>query len=301
MAECIHGLELGLCDLCFPKARPETTARRPTTSRGGSTVRSAGAARGSVGAASGSVGAASGSAGAAGSSASRTTPRGPGQSPGASSRSTVGARGGASSAISSFATIDVGAQRIYHVTHLRNLASIAAAGALTADAHPEVDVSSSLTRELRRSAELPGGLSAADSVAFYLSPDATLWRDIRSGARGAHWSDAARRSSATDFIVLVATVGALTSPVLADADAAQSLTRFAVEIADQQRMLRRLHSDGDAVLDAEVLAPGSVLLDVITLVGVANTRARDEVKAIFASSPSTPKVAMYPPWFAADA
>jgi hypothetical protein len=202
--------------------------------------------------------------------------------------------------VTSFATIDVGAQRLYHVTHLRNLRSIVDSGSLRSDGRPEVDVSSVITRELRRSVPVSEGMSVADGVPFYLSPDATLWRDLRSGAGGPRWSDAARRSTPTEFVVLVTTVGALSAPVLADADAAHSLTRFARDPADQVRMLRRLHSDEAAILSAEVLAPAPVALEAITLVGVANTRARDEVRAVFADTALNPKVAMHPPWFAPE-
>ena len=43
-------------------------------------------------------------------------------------------------------------ERAYHVTHVGNFAAIAASGALRADISPEWDLSSALTRDLRRSA-----------------------------------------------------------------------------------------------------------------------------------------------------
>lgn len=266
MAECIHGLDAGLCDTCYPKARPEPApAPRQRAAAKSRTLTADGTAR----------------SGGIRTSPTRSTP----------SRSSA-------TPVTGLTTIDVAAQRVYHVTHLRNLPAIVDAGALLADARPEVDLSSGITRELRRSAEVADGVSVADSVPFYLSPDARLWQDVRSGAAGAHWSDAARRSVPTEFVVLVTTVGALDSPVVTDGDAAGSTTRFARETLDQQRLLRRLHSDHEALLSAEVLVPIRVPLDTVTLVGVANTRARDEVRGLVSGVPGSPKIAMYPPWFA---
>ncbi|MFW8746028.1 DarT ssDNA thymidine ADP-ribosyltransferase family protein, partial [Mesorhizobium japonicum] len=98
----------------------------------------------------------------------------------------------------------LGSQRIYHVTHVRNLEMIVIDGAIRADAEPEVDISSPLAREMRRSAPLPSGGTVADRVPFFLSPDAERWREVRDGAAGSHWSDAARSAAPTEFVVLVA-------------------------------------------------------------------------------------------------
>jgi hypothetical protein len=38
--------------------------------------------------------------------------------------------------------------------------------------------------------------------------------------------------------------------------------------------------------------------DAITLIGVANNKARDAVKDVLDSSVYTPRVAVFPPWFA---
>ncbi len=137
MAECIHGLEIPLCDACYPKAQPE----KPKAVR-----------------------------------ASRATPA-------------AAAPARVAPVRSSRTSINAGAQRIYHVTHIRNLDVIAAAGALVSGATPTVDVSSTLTRELRKSAPVAAATSAvadsasvADYVPFYLAPDAVLWDDLRAGA-----------------------------------------------------------------------------------------------------------------------
>jgi hypothetical protein len=68
-------------------------------------------------------------------------------------------------------------------------------------------------------------------------------------------------------------------------------------------MLRRLRSDedSDAILAAEYLVPESLPFELVTLVGVAHDKARSEAKGILQSSAFSPKVAVYPPWFAKPA
>ncbi|MBX3099732.1 MAG: DUF4433 domain-containing protein [Salinibacterium sp.] len=188
--------------------------------------------------------------------------------------------------------MDPAQQRVYHVTHIRNLELVLESGLLSASATPTVDVSSPLTRELRYTAEVVPTRSVANHVPFYLTPTATLWTDLLSGAHDeTRWSAAARAAASVDFVVLVTTVAALgPDAVVADGDAAASLTRFATgdEIA---RALTRLH-DSDRWEGAEVLAFDSVPFDAIQLIGVANDRVRDRVRALTGT-----KVAVYPPWF----
>ncbi len=187
-------------------------------------------------------------------------------------------------------SISTAQQRVYHVTHISNLRSIIDSG-LTADAEPAVDVSSELTRELRRTAEVGVGKPVADLVPFYLAPDATRWVQLREGATDPAWSHAARTATPTDFVFLVSTLAALgDEAVLSDGDAAGTLTRFAV--GDQlSRMLVRLY-DSDGRADAEALAKGPVPWERIQLIGVANERVRDRVRAL-----TSTRVAVYPPWF----
>jgi hypothetical protein len=192
-------------------------------------------------------------------------------------------------------SIDPARQRVYHVTHIRNLESILDAGAVGAGVTPTVDVSTDLTRELRLTAEVGADRSVADYVPFYLAPTATLWDDLRRGAEDeTRWSAAARAAASVDFVVLVTTVSALGSDaVIADGDAAASLTRFATGDGIVAA-LTRLH-DSETVDAAEVLALQSVPFDAIQLIGVANDRVRDRVRDL------TPtKVAVYPPWFQAE-
>lgn len=194
--------------------------------------------------------------------------------------------------------VDVTAQRIYHVTHIRNLAAILSSGELSAGATPAVDVSSDVTRELRRTAEVSHGVSVADHVPFYLSPDASPWQELREGAAGVHWSAAARAASASDFVILVAALGGVSDEtVLADGDAARSLTRFAVGRDALTRMMHRVLADEQSIFDAEALVPDRVPFDAIAVIGVANTRVRDQVREALAASPFSPKVAVHPPWF----
>ena len=238
MSECIHGLEIPLCDICYPKAQPEKPApvRRtasPRTSR------------------------------VAGVNTSRKS-------------------------------IDPAQQRVYHVTHIRNLEEILESGEIRADATPVVDLSTDLTRELRQTAEVTPERSVAGYVPFFLAPTATVWDDLRRGAADeTRWSAAARSSAPFDFVVLVSTVARLGEGVIiTDGDAAGSLTRF-WSGDDVTPALTALH-DSESLDAAEVLAPGTVLYEAVQLIGVANDRVRDRVREL---STGGTKVAVYPPWF----
>jgi hypothetical protein len=263
LAECIHGFEEGLCDICFPRQAPEpvrratATARRPAASR-------------------------SGGSGAT----TRVQP----------------------ARTSSRPTMLLNTQRVYHVTHLRNLEAIVIDEAIRADASPEVDVSSATTRELRRSTELATGGSVADRVPFQLSPNAERWNELRTGAKGVHWSDAARAANPLEFVILVTSAGAVGPDVIfANGDAAAPATRFAVG-DDGTALLRATYALDPELLDAELLAAAPVPFSAITLVGVANEPVRDQVRELLAdagvghdsngrSGGAAPKVAVYPPWF----
>jgi len=249
--ECIHGLDEGLCDTCYPKKAPDPL---PPTPRG--------------------------------------TPR---RTPGMRARTLTGV---VDKPVVVPARVDVTTQRIYHVTHIRNLAAILETGALISGAEPEVDVSSDVTRELRRTAEISQGDSVADYVPFYLSPDASAWRELRQGATGVHWSAAARSTAASDYVFLVAALGGVADEtVLADGDAARSLTRFAVGRDALARMMHRVLADEQSIFDAEALVPGRVPFESISVIGVANTRVRDQVREELAATTFSPKVAVHPPWF----
>lgn len=249
MAECIHGLDEGLCDVCYPR----TVA--PTLTAG----------------------------------------------PRASARPTAGRPGrtGTAPRVATAPPVVLSAQRIYHVTHIRNLEMIVIDGALRADATPEVDVSSPLAREMRRSAPLAAGGVVADRVPFYLGPEADRWREVRDGAAGTHWSDAARAARPTDFVILVADAGAAGEDVvLADGDAAAPATRFAHGMEAGTRQLRRMRSGDAGYATAELLVPAPFAFDGIALIGVPHEPMRDRVRAILRDAGGhAPKVAVYPPWF----
>jgi hypothetical protein len=251
MAECIHGFDEGLCDICFPKAAPV----RPVASR-------------------------------VSSRATGTTAR---REPRASAAPRV--------RTPAPALLD---QRVYHVTHVSNLASILADGALVAPAlaSPSVDVSSALTRELRQTAEVTGGGSVAEYVPFYLAPDADGWVELREGAEQPRWSAAARAAVPTDFVLLVSTVRALGEVSLADGDAAGTYTRFASGEA-VLGMLDRLHGSS-TLAGAEALVRESVPLDAVQLVGVASDPVRDRVRGLLHDAGRSTKVVVYPPWFVGE-
>ncbi|MEP6481908.1 MAG: DUF4433 domain-containing protein [Rhodoglobus sp.] len=241
MAECIHGLEVPLCDVCYPKTLPE----KPRAARSTPSTRTP---------------------------AASTTSR---------------------------KSVNAAEQRVYHVTHVRNLASILTDGLRSADAAPEVDVSSGLTRELRMSAEVAPQASVAEYVPFYLAPDAVLWEDLRAGGRDeTRWSAAARKATPADFVFLVSTIGRLgDGVVVADGDAAATFTRFFAGDGIQ-RAVERLHANEDARRTAEALVHGSVPFAAVQLIGVANDPVRERVREMVAATFGTAtKVAVYPPWF----
>jgi hypothetical protein len=190
---------------------------------------------------------------------------------------------------------------VHHVTHVRTLESIALDGELRADAEPDVDVSSATTRELRATATVPDGRSVASFVAFSIAQDSTRWQELREGAVGSHWSDAARAAKASEFVILAVPVDALGGDVVfADGDAGAVATRFATGVEAGTQALRRLHAIDPEFRDAELLAAGPVPLEAVAVVTVANDRVRDEVRAIFTNAGRpAPRIAVYPPAFAA--
>lgn len=192
------------------------------------------------------------------------------------------------------APYSLAAQRLFHVTHLRNLEQIISDGELRPDAVPTVDVSSATTRELRAGADLADGSTVAQHVAFYVSPAAERWVELREGAVGPHWSDEARAAKPTDFVLLAVAASTLGERIVsADADAAAPATRFAVGTADTTALLRRQPD----LLAVEILSPDPIAFADVAMVGVANDRIRDQVRELLRGSGFAPKVSVYPPWF----
>jgi ssDNA thymidine ADP-ribosyltransferase, DarT len=218
--------------------------------------------------------------------------------------------------------LNVGEQRIYHVTHVSNLEGILSTGALLADAsdawltRPALDISSPENREARRRTPVAGDASppVADYVPFFLSPAATVWDIIRAGTPDPRLSPVTRDIPAAEFVILVSTIrqvsgihsgdSTLAQPpiVVADGDAALPLTRFSATTDTHERMLRRilLGDDDTAAQRAEFLVRNAVPLEAISLIGVAHNTARDSVREILSSSDFTPRVAVHPPCFAAQ-
>ncbi|MBK4346909.1 DarT ssDNA thymidine ADP-ribosyltransferase family protein [Lacisediminihabitans changchengi] len=247
--ECIHGLEAGLCDLCYPKAKPEVAPVATTT---------------------------------------RTTTRR--RTPAVPRTAGVG-------------TPDhkVGEQRLYHVTHISNLAGIIEAGSIVAPATPALDASSPENRDARRNITLEGA-TVADYVPFFLSPNSTIWSQIRAGADDPRLSREVRDLPPAEFVILVSTVKvatALESAIsVSDGDPSSIYTRFGTTPETNDRTLRKLRADDALLLEGELLIRDAFPFDQIALIGVANDRARDAVREILQTAMHEPKVAVYPPWFA---
>ncbi len=287
--ECIHGLEGGHCALCFPKAAPEIVAAVPAPRASRAKASRAPSLRSSP--------------------SPRTVTLG-GPKPAVATRVA-----GTAKAVAD----NVGEQRIYHVTHSRNLAGILESGALLADTseawtvRPVVDISSAPNRDARRSALVSGDGSAsvAGYVPFFLSPNARLWDGLLTGTADPRLSVDAHTAEIFDFVILVSTVKKLrdaqaaaedaadAAVAVTDGDAAGALTRIGATPEASDSLLRRLRADAesDVILRAELLVAETFPFDLVTLVGVANDKVRDEVRGILAASAHKPKVAVYPPWF----
>jgi hypothetical protein len=266
--ECIHGLELARCDVCSPKLVQAPTVVAPARTRLVKTSLT-------------------------------TTPR-------VSPRRT--------SAADSRPAVDIGEQRIYHVTHVSNLEGILARRKILAagngawNGEPPMDISSGGNRAARRDMAVAGaGTPAiADYVPFFLSPNSTVWEGVRAGTPDGRIFDAALTVAPADFVILVSTVksamglydGAF-NVVVTDGDAVGPLTRFGSSADTFERMLRRLVADkeSDVTLGAEFLVREAFPVELVTLIGVANDRARGAVRTALEGSSHQPRVALYPPWF----
>ena len=203
--------------------------------------------------------------------------------------------------------------RIYHVTHLDNLARILGSGALLADAaepgaQPEVDIAAPAAREFRRSAELVGtGGVVADYVPFLLTTDAHVWDAVRTATPDPRLDPAAVERPAADYVIFVSSVGialgartdVLGEVVLSDADAAVAGARTATEWPEIERMLRGIARDDDAasIASAEFLVREALPIERVSLIAVSNERVRDRVREALKAVGLRTRVAVYPPWF----
>lgn len=193
----------------------------------------------------------------------------------------------------------IGPRRIYHVTHLNNLESILTEGAITAGAKPNFDLLAPDARVERDGIEVFPGTQLTEFVPFSLSPNATWWNDVRSGAHYSSWSAEARSVPATQYVILVGTVASVGDEVVvSDSDVSGSDPHFGVgPVAGASLLQRTLFADPD-LLEPEVLAPRSYSIDDVVLLAVPNEPVRDKVKAMLkAAGGHAPKLAVYPPWF----
>jgi hypothetical protein len=264
VAECIHGFDDGMCDICFPRmavAPPTTVAASATSTARARAPRS-------------------------------TAPRPSG------SRSKAPRRAaGASSAPSG---PPFSSRRLYHWTHSRNLEAILLDGALrsiTGGADPDVDTAAPVVRELRAAADVGDGTTVDTYVPFALSPDAARWVELRDGASGAAWSTAARLSSPTEYVMLVLPAAAVgPDAVVAHGDASAPATTFS--IGDPGRAIARATREDPELSDVEVLLPSPVPIDKVTLIGVPNEPMRNRVRRMYdAVEGAAPRIVVHPPWF----
>jgi hypothetical protein len=209
--------------------------------------------------------------------------------------------------------VDVGAARLYHVTHVENLGRILGAGALLADAgdppaSPVVDLAAPAARAYRRSATVGDtGAHVAEYVPFLLSTNAHVWDAIRTGTPDPRLADEAVQRATADHLVLVTSVAAAAGArahapgevVVSETDAAVGGTEFAATWPEAERAIVRLTlaDEGAGLRGAEVLVRGSVPLERIALIAVANDRVRDRVRAALTAVGAKVRVAVYPPWF----
>jgi len=148
-------------------------------------------------------------------------------------------------------------------------------------------------------------------VPFFLSPTSSVWLSVREHVADPRLSDAIRESIPSDYVILVSSVKSVVDAheavdderagaiVVTDGDAAHTLTRFATTREAGDRVLRKLRADEESVqiLAAEYLVKDEFPIELVSLIGVANDRARDAVKAIVKASDFSTRVAVYPPWF----
>lgn len=207
--------------------------------------------------------------------------------------------------------VDPKTVRIYHVTHVENLASILGVGAVLADAAgatPVVDLSAPDAREFRRGTTVDGvDAVVADYVPFLLSTDAHVWNAVRTGTPDPRLAAGVVERAPADHVILVSSVagaiGARTDEagtvVVTDADAAAGGVGVASAWPDVLRMLQRLHreEDGQRLRSAEFLVRELLPLERVLLIAVGNDRVRDRVRAALDAVGLRTRVAVYPPWF----
>jgi hypothetical protein len=201
---------------------------------------------------------------------------------------------------------DVSQQRLYHLTHIRNLPAILDAGELSASAHPEVDISPAGLRDERASVTFADDTNLNDYVPFFLSPHALVWQAIRTREHHPRLARDVVGTDPADFVLLVVTVKQLDAAgqryAVTDGSAEGATTRFGWSGEDADRTLARLRAETlqQGILDADLLVHGAVPFSDVSLIGVAHDKARWAVRDLLGDEGYQPKVAVYPPWFAVE-
>jgi hypothetical protein len=262
VAECIHGFDEGMCDICFPRVTAEPAAAVATPATRTATR------------------------------AARPVSTRP------ATRRAAGAPAGMPAKVPPFASRRL--YHVTPLTNLESILLDGELRAIGSGLEPDLDVAAPLARQLRAHADVGDGRHADEFVPFAASPDAERWAELRTGAEEPHWSSAARQLTAADYAVLVAVGRDLGDDlVIADGDAAAPATRFTV--GDPARAIAAASRMDPELTGVEVLAPGSVPLGAVNLIAVANEPARAKVRRMFADVDGTPpKVVVHPPWFVAE-
>ena len=189
VAECIHGFDDRMCDICFPRivAEPPPTVAASTTRAATRSGRS---------------------------TATRPPKRAPGAPAGLPK-------------VPPFASRRL--YHVTPLSNLESILIDGALRAIGSGVTPDLDVAAPLARQLRAHADVGDGRHVDEFVPFSASPDADRWAELRAGAVEPHWSAAARELTSADYAVLVAVGRDLgTDLVVADGDAAAPVTRFTI-------------------------------------------------------------------------
>lgn len=261
MAECIHGFDEGLCDICFPRVAPEP----PATVAATATRTATRSARGT---------------------STRPAKRAP------------GAPAGAPPKVPPFAARRL--YHVTPIQNLESILLDGQLRPIAGGVTPDLDVAAPLARQLRAHRDVGDGRHVDEFVPFAASADAERWVELRLGAEQPHWSSAARLLGPADYAVLVAVGRDLGDDlVVADGDAAAPLTRFT--LGDPARAVAQAARVDPELTAVEVLVPGGVPMTAVNLIAVANEPARVRVRRMFADvEGAPPRVVVHPPWFIAD-
>jgi len=260
VTECRHGFDEELCDICSPRRTAEPVRTAPTPRRPAVSK-----ARERV------------------APTSLRSPQAAAAAPVAESR----------------ASTPFAQRRIYHVTHIDNLAGILADGALRAGAIPDVDLLAPEERAAVVERELVPGAPLSGFVPFSISPDAAWWNALRALEAGERYSRAARKAATADFIVFIGTTAAAGPQiVVTDGPGGEPGTSFAVGGDAAGPLLRRSHLRDPELRQAEAYVAGSYSVGDLAMLATANEPIRAEVKRLVGlAGVRMPRLGVFPPLF----